>query len=294
MKTKYYGEIILFITTIAAALGWLFSKHAIAGLSAVAFVSLRFCFAGLIFLPFALPQMRQMNRKQWKNALLVGITFSFYLFFWVLGVKYSTELGKGAFLLSVAMLISPMVAWLFFRQIPSKPFWYAFPIAILGIYFLANTQGKGSFALDSVFFLLAAIFAAIQFVLNNRYTQHVPVLALTTIQLLMVGLLNGMYSLIVEPIPTHVAFDTWLWLLLSVLIGTNARFLLQTLGQKHSDIGHAAIIMILEPVWTLLLSVIFMSEILNSGKILGIGLILVALIFFRLSHFIKVRNKVCS
>lgn len=75
-----------------------------------------------------------------------------------------------------------------------------------------------------------------------------------------------------------------MWLALSVLIGTNARFLLQTWGQKESDLGNGALIMILEPVWTLLLSFAFMAETLPPAKTAGMILILSSLIIYRIKR----------
>lgn len=98
----------------------------------------------------------------------------------------------------------------------------------------------------------------------------------------MVGILCGLYSMFMETWPANVPNETWGWLAASVLIATNFRFLLQTLGQKYSSVGNAALIMLLEPVWTLFLSMIIFHEPLTPHKALGCGLIFIALIFYRL------------
>ncbi|MCW9717531.1 DMT family transporter [Avibacterium sp. 21-599] len=287
--THYRGEWILLLATLAAAFGWLFSKSAIAELPAVTFVSLRFGAAALIFLPFAFRGLGRLSRKQWQQSLLVGLSFSLYLFFWVLGVKHTQELGKGAFLLSLAMLAAPLIAWLIYQERPIRRFWLALPIAVLGMIFLAASglSSGGGLGLDTLFFLLTALWAGIQFVLNSRCAKSVPILPLTFIQLAMVGLSSGFYALLAEDMPSSVGSMTWLWLALSVLIGTNARFLLQTFGQKLSDVGNGALIMILEPVWTMLLSVMFMQEMLGTSKIIGCVLILLALLLYRVKRLPK-------
>lgn len=282
---KYRGELLLLFATLAAAFGWLFSKNALAELPAVAFIALRFSIATLLFLPFALPQLRSLSKQQWKYSAFVGISFCLYLFFWVMGVKYTTELGKGAFLLSLAMLAAPLIAWLIFKERPIRRFWFALPAAVAGMYLLAyNRSANSGFALDSFFFLLTALWAGIQFVLNSRYAQSVPVLALTVVQLGMVGISGSIYSFFMEDFPSPIGTATWLWLALSVVIGTNVRFLLQTWGQKESDLGNGALIMILEPVWTLLLSVAFMAETLSPAKTTGMILILSSLIIYRIKR----------
>ncbi|MDU8924191.1 DMT family transporter [Pasteurellaceae bacterium LIM206] len=81
-----------------------------------------------------------------------------------------------------------------------------------------------------------------------------------------------------QPIPT----ESYGWLAASVLIATSLRFLLQTIGQKLCSISNAALIMLLEPVWTLILSAVLFSEVLSWQKLSGCGLILLALIIYRL------------
>ncbi|AHG85267.1 RhaT protein [Bibersteinia trehalosi USDA-ARS-USMARC-190] len=58
---------------------------------------------------------------------------------------------------------------------------------------------------------------------------------------------------------------------------------MQTWGQKLSDLGNGALIMILEPVWTLLLSTLFMAENLSTTKIMGSTFVLSALLIYRLN-----------
>lgn len=202
---KYRGELLLLL----AAFGWLFSKNALAELPAVAFIALRFSIATLLFLPFALPQLRSLSKQQWKYSAFVGISFCLYLFFWVMGVKYTTELGKGAFLLSLAMLAAPLIAWLIYKECPIRRFWFALPTAVAGMYLLAyNPSANSDFALDSFFFLLTALWAGIQFVLNSRYAQSVPVLALTVVQLAMVGISGSIYSFFMEDFPSPIGSAT--------------------------------------------------------------------------------------
>ncbi|QSA19887.1 EamA family transporter, partial [Vibrio furnissii] len=55
MFANLRAEIILVLTTLLAAAGWVFSKQAIQGLPPFGFIGLRFVTASLILLPFCLP-----------------------------------------------------------------------------------------------------------------------------------------------------------------------------------------------------------------------------------------------
>ena len=72
------------------------------------------------------------------------------------------------------------------------------------------------------------------------------------------------------------------WAVLAILLITNARFLLQTTAQKRCAIGNAAMIMVLEPVWTVILSVGLLGETFTWQKMVGGGLILIAILIYRL------------
>lgn len=280
---NYLGQILIFIVTLIGASGWFLSKNAIAEMPSVGFMGLRFLAAALIFLPFAYRQLYRLDRKQIFSASAVGIALALNLFLWVQGITYSNDLGEGAFLVSLAMLIAPLISWLIFKQRPLSVFWLSMPIALVGLYFLAiGRYGELHFSSGSILFLLSSLSAALYFVLNHQYAKNIPPMPLITIQFAIVGILCSGYSMLAENWQTTISFNTWLWFLASVLIASNLRYFVQTIGQKHCNISTAAIIMVLEPVWTLMLSVWLMNESVTALKLLGCGLILCALLVYRL------------
>ncbi|WP_100052148.1 DMT family transporter [Basfia succiniciproducens] len=280
MVKRYCGELSLVLVTILAAIGWFFSKYAIAGFPPIGFIGLRFFLAAIIFLPFAYKGLRKLTTRQSVLAGITGIIFTLFLAIWILAISGNTNFGEGAFLVSLSMLIAPLISWLIFKHKPLRSFYFAFPVAVCGLYFLVTENGL-NFSANSWFYLLTSLLSAIYFVLNSQYAEHIPILPLTTIQLFVVGILCGGYSLYAENWLSEISFETLGWLFVSVLIATNLRFLLQTFGQKHCNIGNASIIMLLEPVWTLILSMILFSEILTWQKLSGCLLILCALVIYR-------------
>jgi len=106
-------------------------------------------------------------------------------------------------------------------------------------------------------------------------------LVLTCIQLFVTGVVGLFVSFITETWPDKIAFEVWGWLAMSILIATSLRYVLQTAGQKNTTTANAAIIMILEPVWTVVLSILWYDEKMGATKLIGCGLILFALIVYR-------------
>ncbi len=110
---------------------------------------------------------------------------------------------------------------------------------------------------------------------------------LTCVQLFSTGAIALTVSLLTETWPDAVATSVWGWFGLSVLVATSLRYLLQTLGQKGASAANAAIIMIMEPVWTVVLSVIWYHEAMPVHKIAGCTLILFSLLIYRGSQPIR-------
>jgi drug/metabolite transporter (DMT)-like permease len=118
---------------------------------------------------------------------------------------------------------------------------------------------------------------ALHFNVNSKYSQKLPVLLLTCIQLFITGLIG----LLISSFPEEVSTSIWIWFALSTLLATSLRYVMQTMGQKFVQAGNAALIMILEPVWTVILSVLWYGEVLTANKLVGCALILFSLVIYR-------------
>ncbi|MCG7657653.1 DMT family transporter [Wielerella bovis] len=279
---KYRGELMLFTVTLFAAAGWFVSKASLKELPPAGFLGIRFVGASLLFLPFALPKIRQLQRAQIFRAAAVGAAFTTNIFLWIQGVAHSQHFGEGAFLLSLSMLLAPLLSWLLFRHTPSRMLWISLAIAASGLYLLNSGRPLWHMSLGSLLFGAASIASALFFVLNNQFSKNMPALPLTTIQLGTAGLVCSIYSIGFETWHFPLSAASYGWLFIAILFITNARFLLQTHAQKLCPIGNGALIMVLEPVWTFVFSVILLGETLTWQKTLGGSLIIFGLLVYRL------------
>jgi len=275
------ADLVLLVVTLLAAAGWIFSKEALSGLPPFLFMGLRFLFGSFILMIPARRQIARLSTHQWKAAGLVGVLMGLAMSIWVLGLFSTTSLGEGAFITSLSVVLVPVVNWAVFRERPSLFTFIALPIAMVGMALLSLRHGFTPEA-SQIFFLIAALLMSIIFILNSRAAYHVPILALSAIQLFAVGLVTLSLSLIFEDWPTSVSNQVWGWLFLSVTLATAGRFFLQTYAQGLTSPSRAAVIMILEPVWTTIGSVFWFNQWMTSTQIIGCGLILLALITNRL------------
>ncbi|WP_431023335.1 DMT family transporter [Halomonas sp. H5] len=274
------ADLLLLAVTLLAAAGWIFSKEALNGLPPLLFIGSRFLLAGLLLLPFAWPSLRKRRPAQFTGALGVGLVFAAAIAFWVLGLAYATHLGESAFINSLGILLVPVMARLLFGDRPPKATWIALPVAVVGLACLSLDRGFHLEASQWLFLIAATLFALL-FNLNSRVVRSLPALPLTTIQLIVVGLVLTALSALTEPWPARLGGDTLAWLAASVLLASTLRFFLQVYAQGLTTPSHAAVIMILEAVWTALMAAVWFNETMSAWQLLGCGLIFAALLINR-------------
>ena len=278
------SDALLLVVTVLAALGWIFSKEALQGIAPLSFLGIRFLLAGLLLGAFCVPQLKRMNGKQWRLSLAMGGLFSVALMLWVNGLFLSTHVGEGAFITSLGVVLVPVVAILIFRDAPEGSTWLALPVAVMGLACLSLNTGPGAgfhFERAQWLFVVSAAMFALHFNLISRALSHIPAFALTAIQLSSVGAVSLLVSMLREPWPPLISGVTWGWILASILLASAARFLIQAYAQAMASASHAAIIMVLEPLWASLLAGYWFNETMTIQQLIGCSLIFIALLINR-------------
>ncbi len=279
--------LLMVLVTLLAAAGWLFSKEAIRELPPAAFIGSRFLLAALLLLPLAWLREPPPTRAQLARAAGCGTLLGASLLLWVTAISQSDALGSGAFIMSVATLMAPLAAWGAFRAKPGRHYWLTLPIAIAGLLLLSSSTHWGV-SLSLFWFLAAATTLGIQLAVHRHFAQSIAPTWLTCIQLAMTGLLGTLLSLLTEQWPeAGVSHGIWGWFAASVLIATTLRYWLLTHALSKMTTAHAALMMLLEPVWTLLLSTLFYNEPLGGTKLAGAGLVLGALVLYQLPLLLR-------
>lgn len=277
---SFKNDLLLVGVTLLAAAGWMFSKNALQGMPPLYFLGIRFTLAGLILAALAVPQLRQLSALQWRQAAQLGCLFAVALMIWIIGLHHTVHVGEGAFITSMGVVIVPVFARFIFKDTLPLSTWVAIPVALAGLGLLSLNRGVRLEA-GQILFLVSATLFALHFNLITRVVASIPALALTSIQLTVVGIVSWSLALLVEDYPATVGIDIWGWLLAAVLLASSGRFLLQTYAQSRTSASHAAIIMVLEPVWASLMAGLWLGESMTMLQLAGCSLIFMALLVNR-------------
>lgn len=274
------ADALLVVVTFLAAAGWLFSKETLAHMPPLLFIGTRFLLAGATLFLLGHESIGQLQRAHWREAMGIGVLFGVAMMLWVFGLFYGTHVGEGAFICSLGVVMVPITAALFFRERPDAATWWALPIAVAGLACLSLNQGL-SLSLGQGLFALSACVFSVQFNFNALAVARIPAVILTAVQLCVVGVMALAASATVETWPTSISASAWGWLLASALIATSLRFSLQTYAQGFASASHAAVILVLEPVWASLIGLFWFDEHMTGLQFLGCLLIFTALLINR-------------
>lgn len=276
---------MLILVTLIAAAGWVFTKLALAEFEPYTFLSLRFLCAALIISSLCWPALRLLSSKQVMQAAATGSMLGLSMLVWILAIKATPSIGEGSFIISLTVVCVPLINWLLFKQTPPRTLIIALIPALFGLGLLSlnfDQLDSGNFiSQENMLFLISTIGFALHIIFTGKYAQSIPTMPLTSIQLLCVGSFAAIAGLLTETWSSTISSTAWGWLILSILIATSLRFSLQTKVLEHVNANNAAILMLLEPIWTTVLGAYFLNEQMNVQRLLGCGLILAGLLIYR-------------
>ena len=273
------GEFYLLMATIVAAVGWIASKLVVLEVPGEVFIAARFLLASIILSPFCYQNVLRLKAKQVISACAVGLILALSIQVWMYAVSITNSLSEGAFIMSLAMIIAPLTSWLFFQTRPNKAFWLALPVAMIGMMLLTLSNGwhveKSQWC-----FLLSSALLSVHFVLNKKVITAVKPLVSIFLQLFTVGISSAVFVALTKQAPYELSTSVIFWFVVSTIVATTLRYLLQAVGQYSVKIETASLIMILEPIWTLILSITMLGETLEPQKLIGASVIFLSLFVY--------------
>lgn len=190
-----------------------------------------------------------------------------------------TEATSVAFLRSLAVVITPALAFFAFRK---RYKWQQIAIQILvlpGMYLLCIKGGLSGFGAGEITALAAAAMVAASLVFTGRFIEQVDPVSMTSLQAGCSAVIAFTGSLIVEK-GVHVSSATpkaWLIILYLAILCTFLGYLLQNLALVKISDREVSLLQSLCPVMTAVFSFLLLGEKLTAAGITGAAIIIVCI-----------------
>ncbi|MBQ6810639.1 MAG: DMT family transporter, partial [Firmicutes bacterium] len=182
--TGFFCMLIL-LQSIIYGFGDPISKAAYEAMPVYSLLSLRYLIATAVLLLFAgrkvICGLRQYHIKDW---LLPSICMALSYIFNNIGLQL-TAATSVAFLRSLSVVITPILAWLVYRKTIHKKLIPILIFIVIGLYLLCGLGGLSSFGMGEIITLLAALMVAGSLVFGEKALKKMDALTLTATQTLV-------------------------------------------------------------------------------------------------------------
>ena len=218
--------------------------------------------------------------------MFIGVLLAFTYGFQTVGLKY-TSTGHSAFITSSAVIIIPILLFLFFKTKLFKIDFIAIVIVFTGLFFLTyDVETKMNFG--DLITILTAVSYAFHVILAGKFVKKVESTTLITYQFLGASIVSILVFSISNNEPVIIIAKAWISLIYLGIIGTLFCYFIMVWVQKYVSSLKVAITFSLEPVFAAIFGYIFIHEILNTKELIGAAFILTGVI---LHSILKIRNK---
>jgi len=268
-----FADFLLLLVAVFWGVTFKLVQNAIQDIPVFTFLFLRFFLAFLLMFIIFYKHI-DFNKNAIKAAAILGILNFLVFSFQTFGLLYSPS-SIVAFITGLYVILTPLLAFIFFKKNVSYYALIGVILSFLGIYLLTGANISG-FGKGEIFTLIAAFFVALHINFTDIYSKKYNIYTLVTFQFLTVALLSLIF-IPFEKGEINFTKDVLIALFITVVFATVFAYFIQTYAQKFTTPTKTAIIFTMEPVSAAIFGY-FYGETLNTKQILGALLILIAML----------------
>ena len=272
---QYIGDGMLLITAVVWGSGFVVTAIALEYLSAYQVMAGRFILAAIILSLLFGKKFKTFTKSViWKGAILGAILYIGFALQTV-GLEYTTP-SKNAFLTAVNVVIVPVIAYLVYKRKVDRYETIGSIITLIGIGFL-SLQGSMTIGIGDALSLACAVAFAFDIFYTNHFVKKEDALSLTIVQFITASFIAVIAVLIQGDIPTTFEKEALYSIIYLAVFSTTIAYVFQNIAFQYTTATKGAIILSLESFFGMLLSVLFLHEVLTGRMVIGAALIMIAI-----------------
>ncbi|MDD4801850.1 MAG: DMT family transporter [Syntrophomonas sp.] len=271
------AELCMLLVACIWGINFVIVKNALADIGPYLFLGLRFILAFLVLAALSFKDVIKIRLATLGAGTILGLFLFIGYVFQTLGLKY-TSCSNTAFITGVSVVLVPIIYSILHKQKPSFITAITVIVAAAGIFMFSDPAGSFSLTYGDLLVLICAFGFAFHIIYVDRYSHRHNALAITGVQLLLVGLLCITIAFLIEPIPVRLTFNAVFAIFITAVFATAMAFLLQNYLQQYSTPTRFAIVLTSEPIFAALAGYWWAQEHLERNGLIGAALILLAML----------------
>ncbi len=212
-----------------------------------------------------------------RLATIAGVFFAADLLSWhhavdAVGAGLATVLGN------LQVLVVGFVAWALFGERPPRPVLLALPIVLVGVVLISGVIGKGAYGANPALGVALGSFTALAYagyLLVIRRGGRDPrrpagPVAISTASTALVAIVVGSLLGELDPVP---AWPSHGWLALVGITSQSIGYLIISVSLPRLPAALVSIILLAQPVATVVLARVLLAEVPSPAQLLGVVLV---------------------
>lgn len=273
---RYKAYVMLLLTGLGWAASTIMIKLYIGSLPPYHLMFGRFSVAFVAIYALFPRKLVRLSRRDTLAALLIGGLIFVAYTFGITTLSYTTA-SKSGFLVAMSVLFVPIFQVVIHRKISSPWVGVSVLLSIIGLYLIAGLDGMG-FNFGDLLAIGCAVFYSFYIMAVDRFGKTIDNVTLVLYQLVTVMVLSLVMSIGFEGFSFQVlSVNSWP-ILFTGIVGTAVTLYFQNSAQRLTSPESVGLLLLSEPVFTILLAVVLLAEQVTPSGLVGAGLILAAMV----------------
>ncbi len=288
-QRQVWADSALVVVTLVWGTTFVLVKDIVQQVSPMVYLTARFALAALALALAAVlsGRLKGLSLREMRWGVLIGLALWAGYALQTLGLQYTSASNAG-FITGLSVVLVPVMAVFLLKQVPGVWAILGVVLATLGLAMLSLRLDEGLRVNWGDALVLGCAFAfALQIVLVARVAAWADPLRLTLVQVLTVGLLNGLSALLFEQPVVGIKPEIWVGIIFLGVVVTAATIVIQVGVQRFTNATHTALLFTLEPVFAAAFGFWLQGDRLGPIALAGAVLILGGMVIAELGPHLR-------
>lgn len=269
-------RILLFLVTIVWGSGYVVNEMLLQAISPFQILTGRFLLTFLILAFLARTKIKYIQKNTIQKGIILGILLFTAFSLQTVGLLFTTP-SKNAFLTQISVVFVPIISFFFFKQRVLLKTQLGILISLIGVTFM-SLNGFGSINIGDVLSILCALFFALQVIMMGQFVQKEDAISLMFIQMGTASILSLSVNIMQRNVYMGGNSTVNMLLIYLAVFGTLFGYGVQTAAQKVVTASEISLVLSLESFWGMMLSIVFLKEVVKGREMFGAWLILIGVL----------------
>lgn len=276
---KHKAEVGMILVTILWGANFVVGKVAMdGGLTPNFYTAMRFLGAFTFLALIYHKRLLRAGKGAWKAGFYIGIAVGVGYILQTIGLNMTTA-SKAGFLTGLYVVLVPLFDCVLKKVLPQVNEAIGVLLATVGLAVL-SLNADFSIGLGDIIVFISAVSFAISIILISRFAGNYDPIVLAIVQIGVTAAMGLALGVVTEPVPKGAVFTPVVILLVlyAIFFGTAVNTVVQNVAQSLISPTAAALILVLEPVFSGIFGFLLLHDPLGVKELSGSVLIIVGML----------------